>query len=110
MIFGIHVVSATVNVPSSLRHKLTALNWLMHSAAHGYTFLTASDTLSIHAAIYISCGFPCLHVCLSVCLCVRTYHVCRITSLHYCTMPLAQWKFAGPFRPRYVKLAWFYVA
>ena len=41
MIFGIHVVSAAVNVFSSLRHKLTALNWLMHSAAHGYTFLTA---------------------------------------------------------------------
>ena len=41
VIFGIHVVSAAVNVFSLLRHKLTALNWLMHSAVHSYTFLTA---------------------------------------------------------------------
>ena len=41
VIFGIHVVSAAVNEFSLLRHKLTALNWLMHLAAHGYTFLTA---------------------------------------------------------------------
>ena len=42
--------------------------------------------------------FP-MSVCLFVCASAL------ITSLHYYAMPIAQWKFAGPIGPRYVREA-----